>query len=159
MIKSISKSYGVPGCRLGVMASGDRETIGRIRKSVPVWNINSFGEFFLQIMDKYSKAYLRACDELAAERERFVTELKKLDIMEVYPSRANYVLCRLRALDSHKLTERLLSKYSIFIKDLSGKASMPKGQYIRLAIRNEENSRLTVALRDLHDRKASQKTA
>ena len=54
-MKSISKSYGVPGVRLGVLASGDTDTIAAMKKDVAIWNINSYGEFFLQIKEKYEK--------------------------------------------------------------------------------------------------------
>ena len=44
VVKSISKSYGIPGLRLGVAASGDTDLIGQLKKDVAIWNINSFGE-------------------------------------------------------------------------------------------------------------------
>ena len=52
VMKSISKSYGVPGLRLGVLASGDEEITAHLKKDVSIWNINSFAEFFLQIYSK-----------------------------------------------------------------------------------------------------------
>ena len=45
IVKSISKSYGVPGLRLGVLASGDVKMISELKKDVAIWNINSFAEF------------------------------------------------------------------------------------------------------------------
>lgn len=45
VIKSISKSYGVPGLRLGIMCSADVGLITRMKKAVSIWNINSFAEF------------------------------------------------------------------------------------------------------------------
>ena len=57
VVKSISKSYGVPGLRLGVIASADHDMIGRLKKDVAIWNINSFGEFYMQIYSKYEKNY------------------------------------------------------------------------------------------------------
>ena len=148
VIKSISKSYGVPGCRLGILATGNLILAGRLRKLIPVWNINSFGEFFLQIMDKYAKDYRAGCDALALERTRFADDLRALGIMDVYPSQANYLLCRLRTgYNSRELAEQLLSDYHILIKDLAGKDGLPQGQYIRLAVRDEiDNRRLVAAL-------------
>ncbi|MEJ1643739.1 aminotransferase class I/II-fold pyridoxal phosphate-dependent enzyme, partial [Escherichia coli] len=54
VIKSISKSYGVPGLRLGIAASSDKEIIAYLRKNMAIWNINSFAEFYLQIYSKYN---------------------------------------------------------------------------------------------------------
>ena len=52
VIKSISKSYGVPGIRLGILASADDDLITEMKKDVSIWNINSFGEFYMQIEEK-----------------------------------------------------------------------------------------------------------
>src|SRR5574344_892926 len=143
VIKSISKSYGVPGLRFGVLACGDADFVMKVRKTNAIWNINSFGEYFLQIYDKYSKTYAAACDSIAAERARFSAELAKLPSVHVFPSQANYVLCRLDGkTGAEKLTIQLLEKYSIFIKDLSSKHGFEKGQYIRLAVRNEEDDNM-----------------
>jgi histidinol-phosphate/aromatic aminotransferase/cobyric acid decarboxylase-like protein len=150
VIKSISKSYGVPGIRLGVLASGDTALVAAVRKLLPVWNINSLAEFFLQIADKYKSDYRSACDALAAERSRFAAGLKATGRLAVYPSQANYLLCRLTdGSTSRELATRLLDQKSIFIKDLSGKEGFPAtGQFIRLAVRKtEENDRLISAIR------------
>jgi histidinol-phosphate/aromatic aminotransferase/cobyric acid decarboxylase-like protein/choline kinase len=150
VIKSVSKSYGVPGIRLGIMASGDSALVSAVRKLLPVWNINSLGEFFLQIADKYKADYRLACDKLAAERARFAAALEATGRLAVYPSEANYLLCRTTDGTSSKdLATRLLDTNGIFIKDLAGKEGFPSGgQFIRLAVRKaEENDRLISALR------------
>ena len=64
VMKSISKSYGVPGLRLGVFASSDVDLIARIKKEVSIWNINSFAEFYLQIYGKYENDMLKRARSL-----------------------------------------------------------------------------------------------
>ena len=147
-MKSISKSYGVPGLRLGVLASGDEEIISHLKKDVSIWNINSFAEFFLQIYSKYDSDYKRSSAKFIAERERFRTELDAVPFLEVFDSQANYFLCRLTGtLTSAELAVRLLSDYGILIKDCSTKKGFEGRNYIRIAIRNrEDNSRLVKAL-------------
>ena len=95
MIKSISKSYGVPGLRLGVLATSDASLVQIIRKDVAIWNINSFAEYYMQIFGKYEKDYLEACQKFIAERERFYMELQKIPFLRVIPSQANYFLCEI----------------------------------------------------------------
>lgn len=90
VIKSISKSYGVPGLRLGVLATSDASLVQIIRKDVAIWNINSFAEYYMQIFGKYEKDYLEACQKFIAERERFYMELQKIPFLRVIPSQANY---------------------------------------------------------------------
>lgn len=150
VVKSISKSYGVPGLRLGVLASSDPAYISRIRKTNAIWNINSFGEYFLQIYDKYNKTYAAACDAISEERSRFIKRLSEIEEIKVFPSEANYVLCRLNGIKAGELTVSLLEKYNIFIKDLSSKKGFESGGYIRLAVRNkEDNDALIAALKDI----------
>lgn len=150
VVKSISKSYGVPGIRLGVLASGNTELIAKLKKEVPIWNINSLGENFLQIYEKYSKKYSEACLKIAGERKRFAGLLSTLKGVTVYKSQANYLLCRLEFLKATELTDILLSRYNIFIKDLSAKAGFPQGEFIRIAVRNRaDNDRLLAAMHDI----------
>ncbi len=148
VVKSISKSYGIPGFRLGIMASNNTDLVARIKKTNAIWNINSFGEYFFQIYEKYSKTYLASCDCIAEERSRFIGELEKIKGLKVYGSQANFVMVRLDCgVSSTDLTLKLLEEYNIFIKDLSGKKCFEKGGYIRLAVRNkEEDDRLLDAL-------------
>ncbi|MCF0197632.1 MAG: aminotransferase class I/II-fold pyridoxal phosphate-dependent enzyme, partial [Bacteroidaceae bacterium] len=68
VVKSISKSYGVPGLRLGVLASNDVALINRMKKDVAIWNINSFAEFYMQIFNKYEADYRLACRRFVTER-------------------------------------------------------------------------------------------
>ena len=148
VVKSISKSYGVPGLRLGVLATSNRSLMTNIRREVSIWNINSFGEFFLQIIGKYEKAYAQAMDAFREERSHFVKALENIPYLRVLPSEANYVLCEVKERYSpRELAVRLLREYGILIKDCSQKC---KGNYIRLAVRDtEDNNRLIEALKVL----------
>lgn len=149
VIKSISKSYGVPGLRLGALASSDMELISWIKKDVSIWNINSFAEFYLQIFGKYAKDYRKACYKFCQERSRFMGELNKISFIRVIPSQANYFLCELKGkYTSYELTEILLAKFNILIKDCGTKKAFANGNYVRIAVRDEkDNNRLVEALR------------
>jgi len=152
IIKSLSKSYGIPGIRLGALASGDEELIKQIRKNLSIWNINSFGEYFLQIIGKYQKEYRVSCEKIAAERTRFKSILDEIKSLRVYPSQANYFICKLNGISAPELTERLLDKHEIFIKDLSGKTGIPDDTFIRIAIRSkDDNNKLAACLKETLD--------
>ena len=150
VVKSISKSYGVPGLRLGVLASGDREFVATLKKAVSIWNINSFAEFFMQIFSKYENDYDRACGQFVSERKRFAECLEKIPFLRVVPSQANYFLCEVLDMGARELTERLLNSYDILIKDCSTKKGVEGKNYVRIAIRNSaDNDRLVKALEDI----------
>lgn len=154
VIKSISKSYGVPGLRLGILATANPSLMPHIRHTTPIWNINSFAEFFLQILGKYEQAYQQAMDDFREERTRFVARLQTIPYLRILPSEANYVLCEV--LPPHtprELAVQLLKQHNILIKDCSAKCH---GNYIRLAVRNTENNdRLLNALREPRDTPAT----
>ena len=139
VVKSISKSYGVPGIRLGILASGNTDMIGRLKKDVSIWNINSMAEFFMQILDKYKSDYTDSLRKIKEERSRFLNELCAIKNLKVYPSQANYFMCEiLDGISSEELAGRLL-KENILIKDLTGKIHNGK-QYIRIAIREKRRT-------------------
>lgn len=150
VMKSISKSYGVPGLRLGVMASGDTAAVSRMKKDVAIWNINSFAEFYMQIEEKYKKDYARSLGLLREERERFYRLLERIPEIRVIPSQANYMMAEIiNGMTSKELTKRLLLGHHIFIKDLSGKINRKNRQFVRIAVRNaQDNDRLGQALKD-----------
>ena len=150
VMKSISKSYGVPGLRLGILCSADKDLIARIKKEVSIWNMNSFAEFFMQIYNKYEKDYLRACDKFVAERADFEKQLRQIPFFHVMPSQANYFLCEV--LPPYKASEiviYMLKQHNILTRDCSLKPGLdPTKQYMRIAVRDhEDNTRLVEGLK------------
>jgi len=150
VVKSISKSFGVPGVRLGILCCSDAELLARVRKGLAIWNINSFGEFYLQIAEKYKGAYTSGLVAFRAERKRFVQELQNILGITVFPSQANYVMVELTGkYRSRELAETLLAQYNILIKDLSEKIPLER-QFARFSIRcTEDNNALLAALKEL----------
>ena len=140
VIKSISKSYGVPGLRLGILASGNNDIINILNNNLPVWNINSFAEYFLQIFNIYKKDYKNACINIKDERDRFYNELRNIKELYVYPSEANYFMIELKKGNSFELAEFLLNNKKILIKVLNGKNGFDSKEYIRIAIKDKEEN-------------------
>ena len=150
VMKSISKSYGVPGLRLGILASADKDLIARIKKDVSIWNLNSFAEFFMQIYNKHEKDYQRACDKFVKERADFYEKLCQIPFFRVMPSQANYFLCEvLPPYTASEIVIYMLKQHNILTRDCSLKTGLdPNKQYMRIAVRNhEDNTRLVEGLR------------
>ena len=148
VMKSISKSYGVPGLRLGVLAGVDTALLDKMKKDVAIWNINSFAEFYMQIFNKYESFYKSACEKFIAERNRFAERLSSIPYLRVIPSQANYFLCQVTdRYTSRQLTEKLLNEHNILIKDCDSKTGLEGKNFVRIAIRDEkDNNRLVDAL-------------
>ena len=152
VMKSISKSYGVPGLRLGILASADKELIARMKQEVSIWNLNSFAEFFMQIYNKYEKDYQRACQKFVDERQRFEASLRTIPFFRVMPSQANYFLCEvLPPYTASEIVINMLKQHNILTRDCSGKPGLnPDKQYMRIAVRNtKDNTQLVEGLRQI----------
>ena len=148
VMKSISKSYGIPGIRLGILASADKELIQRIKKEVSIWNLNSFAEFFMQIYNKHEK---KACRKFVTERASFEKALQQIPFLHVMPTQANYFLCEvLPPYSANEIVIYMLKHHNILTRDCSKKTGLnPNKQYMRIAIRNhEDNNKLVKALKD-----------
>jgi len=144
VVKSISKSYGVPGLRLGIVATSNSNLISMIKKDVSIWNINSFGEYYLQIYDKYKKAYTHALTEIKNARKIFLDKLNKIEEFRVIPSQANYFTIELNKGNSKEFCAKMLDHYNIFIKDLTSKINLENREFIRVAVRNTEDNELFI---------------
>ncbi len=151
VMKSISKSYGVPGVRLGILACGNETQARLIQSRLSIWNINSFGEFFLQIAEKYQKEYREGCRKMAAARARFFSGLKTIPFLDPFPSEANYILCRVKKpFDTQKLCVKLWLEMKCLVKDCSMKKGFEGKPFVRLAVKSvEENDVLLKELAHL----------
>ena len=95
------------------------------------------------------KDYKESLVKIRNARKIFVSELEKTSGIRTIASQANYVMLEITCgLTAKELTKTLLINYNLFIKDLSSKIKLENKQYIRVAVRNEEdNARLVDALR------------
>lgn len=153
IVKSISKSYGVPGVRLGIIATSNFELLQNIIKEVSIWNINSFGEYYMQIYGKYEKIYKNSLEKIRSAREIFINELREIKELQVFDSQANYILIKiLEKYSSEELAKILLNNYEIYIKDLKGKAGIDDN-FIRIAVRDTEDNKYCInALKEIFER-------
>ena len=153
VMKSISKSFGVPGIRLGILASADKELIAGMKKQVSIWNLNSFAEFFMQIYNKYEKDYKTACGKFLEERADFEQKLRGISYLRVMHSQANYFLCEiLPPYTANEVVLYMLKHHNILTRDCSNKPGLDGRQYMRIAVRNhEDNTRLVEGLKELEN--------
>lgn len=150
IVKSLSKSLGIPGVRLGYVASNNLELVAEINSKIPIWNANSTAEYFLEIILKHRKSLAESFQLTVKDRDELADGLSRLSCVErVYSSGADFLLVKLN-LEKGRLREirsRLLHDWQIYIKDVSSKF-FDHSTYVRLAIRlPKENKKLLEALR------------
>jgi len=140
VIRSIGKSYGVPGCRLGILAGSDTNLIQKIQETMPVWNISSFGEFFLQIFHRFDKDYKISLDKIISQREYLFEELEKVPFLRPIQSAANYILCEVLKPHNSSELSKLAIKKGMLIKDCSDKKGFENTSFIRVTVRDQKDN-------------------
>ncbi len=149
IIKSLSKSLGVPGIRLGYAYSCNAELMAFFHDRIPIWNMNSFAEHYLEIILKHRNALAASFVRTARDRAAFFRRLSECPLVgQVFAGGGNFLLLRLKegAPTADRLLRELLSNHSIYVKDVTDKFRNGN-QYLRFAVRvPEENERLLAAL-------------
>jgi histidinol-phosphate/aromatic aminotransferase/cobyric acid decarboxylase-like protein len=149
VLKSLSKCLGVPGLRLGLLYTADQALLDHCARQVPIWNMNSMAEFFLEVLLKHRRTLAQSFRQTMADRDEFAVALAAVPAVEhVFDSAANFLLVRLAGgrRGAATLGERLLADHAIYVKDVSSR--FPDGHgYWRVAVRlPEENRRLLTLL-------------
>ena len=137
ILVSLSKSHGVGGLRIGLMASADTAEIARVRRRVPIWNVNAFAEAYLRLFNAYRQDYVASCRLVHAETQALRAGLEAIDGLTVHPTDANFVFCRIdpEIGTAPDLVSHLLAAEGIYVKDCSGKVMADAGQYLRISSR------------------------
>ena len=146
VIRSLGKSHGIAGLRLGVLATSNADLLNEVRAQLPVWNINAPAEHFLQLLDGSRQDYERSCRAVAEERDWVSGSLADLGLGMVLDSGANFVTFVLDGqVRSYTVAARMLRK-GFLVKDLSAKRGI-ECQALRLAVRDRhDNERVVEAM-------------
>ncbi len=152
VIKSMSKSYGCPGVRLGYLYTCNSRWYQDILQQIPIWNTNSVAEFMLEIFLKYKNELKCSFEYSKKDRETFRRTLSQLPfIEEVYPSQSHHILVKWKegVGKPHEILDALLNEYAILVKDVSHKFK-DGDTYFRLAVRlPQENHKLVKRLKKI----------
>ena len=144
----MSKTYGLPGVRLGFIYSCNKKLISNISLKVPIWNLNSMAEFFMEIILKNKRALESSIEKTKIDRDRFINSLNELEFVEkAYNSGANFVLfktnSKLKLID---LIDNLIQNHSIYIKDVSNKFNSKINTYFRVAVRTPKDNNMLIKI-------------
>lgn len=150
MIRSLSKEFGVPGLRLGYIASSNEEFVKQMRNRCPIWNINSLAEAFLEMFPRYHSDYIDSCELIQRDRDNIYERIRQIPYLKAYKPSANFIFAQVQGdMTSAELRERLFLDYGLLIKDCSNKTGLEDKNYIRISVRKPlDNDRLIKALLD-----------
>ena len=143
ILKAFTKSFAVPGLRLGYALCSDSSFMALMSEKTSCWNVSVPAQ-----AAGYAaigcRAWLEdAVKNIGKERERVASVLSTLYI-KVYPGEANFLLLY----SEIDLYNKLLEK-GILVRDCSNYQGLRKG-FIRIAIRRpEENDQLLAAMKEV----------
>lgn len=145
-LRAFTKTFAIPGIRLGYMVSRDRGLLEGIRKHLPEWNVSRIAERTGEAASKVlaETDYLeRSVRMIREERTYLRGELIRCGI-RVYTGDANYLLIR----SVPDLYDRLLGK-GIMIRRCANFSGLDE-TYFRIAVRrHEDNETLIKAIGEI----------
>lgn len=154
IFKSLGKIYGVCGLRLGYMLTSDHELIRDVRRCLPIWNVNTLGEYFITRLMGLQIEAERSWRKIRRDRDQLFELLSTISGMTVLRPHANFVFCRLPPdwPDGPILAERVLADHSILVRHNGGKTMHDGIRYLRVAARSPpENERLVACIQEAAD--------
>lgn len=149
LLRSISKEFGIPGLRLGYLASSNIDFVTAMRRYCTIWNINGLAEVFLELFPKYQDSYSESCKLVRRDCDDLYEALRAVPFLKPYKPRANFVFAQVddNTMTSQQLKETLFLEHRILIKDCSNKTGLENGNYVRISARTpSDNQQLLDAL-------------
>jgi len=149
IIKSLGKSFGIPGLRLGYGACGNPDIVKTLRRELPIWNVNSFAQYFIEILKDYMSEYKESCRKTMIVARKLFDCLSCLECLRPYLSSCNFMLCEITGnAGASDLAKYLFDNHRILIGDCSAKVGL-NDRFVRIAARTKaENERLIEAVKE-----------
>lgn len=143
VLRTPTKSYAIPGVRLGYLMTSDTELLERMSERGQCWNVSVPAQMAGIAAMECGEWLCGSAKRIAAERERLRRELTALGL-EVYPGQANFLL-----IYSEKELVKPLAGMGCQLRDCSNFVGLTRG-YFRAAVRTpDENDRLLAAVREV----------
>ncbi len=149
VLSSLSKSLGVPGLRLGCVHAPAGDFLDAVREDLPIWNINSFAERFVEFLLRRRGAWSASIQTTRASRDDLMARLTASAATDrVFDSQANFILCKLNAPAEAReaIFDALVDDHDLYLKDVSGR--FPEaGVWARIGVRTPaDHTRLIAGL-------------
>ena len=143
VLRSLTKSFGIPGIRIGYGAAS-KQIVEILQKIKIPWSINSLAQD-AGVAALKNKSHLTKSKEIIKKESQFIkNKIAKLDGYECQNSSTNFILIKTKQ-DSKKIQNQLL-KQNILIRDCKNFRGLDN-HFIRIAIKShKDNLKLVTAL-------------
>jgi histidinol-phosphate/aromatic aminotransferase/cobyric acid decarboxylase-like protein len=145
IIKSMSKDFGIAGIRAGYCVM-DKQKVETLLKNGYLWNVNGLTEFFFNLYseEKFMLEYEKVRVKYIKYTNEFIKQLKAIEKIKVYPSKANFVLVELpEQIKSQTFVKDLLIDSGIYFRSCDDKKGL-EGNFVRIASRDREQNDVIV---------------
>ncbi len=109
---------GLAGLRFGFAATGG-EIIHELSKLRLPYNINSLTCASIEVMADNLDCFRKHADNIITNRDELISELEKLDGIQIFPSSTNFILLRLLGGSSAECF-KYLQQHKVLVKDFDG---------------------------------------
>lgn len=141
-IHSFTKTYSVPGLRLGYI-TGHPDLTAILRRHLHPWSVSSLaieaGKYLLQHDELISKPDL-------PEAQRLYRQLRKIPGISVHPTKTNFMLCKIEHVHAITLKEHLIQEHRMLIRDASNFHGLTPHHFRISAQTPAENDALVMAI-------------
>ena len=151
VLRSLTKSWRIPGLRFGFLATAG--PIRELERMQPPWSINGIVHAWARefLREEHRIEYLASLRTLVKLGHDLEAGLRLIPEIKVHPSAANFVLLELT--DSSFDADRIyveLGCRGILVRVCDSFYGMPRGRFVRVAVRTaEENERLVSLLSEI----------
>jgi threonine-phosphate decarboxylase len=142
LVKSLTKTYSIPGLRLGYIISQE-QNIQAIQLAKMPWSVNTMaieaGKFIVENASDIALPLKR----LLADTSDLISSLQQIENIEVYPTTTNFFLCQTKVKTAAALKKYLLNTHQLLIRDASNFKGLSP-QYFRIAAQTPEQNQLLI---------------
>lgn len=148
VIRAFTKTFAIPGVRLGYLVCENRRLLERIRRQLPEWNLSCFAQTAGCVCAEQTEFVRTSAAYIKAERKFLTDELCRMGI-KVYQGEGNFILF----FSELPLYDALLKK-GILIRDCKNFRGLSEG-FFRIAVkRRKENEILLKEIGELRWRES-----
>lgn len=145
LLHSFSKTYGVPGLRLGYI-TGHPNTIQLLRSLRHPWAVSSLAIEAGLFLLRQGEPAVPNLEAYLIETERLRGNLRQIAGLRVFETKTNYMLCELEDVSATELKRHLVHDHGILIRDCTNFQGLSNHFFRVAAQRSEENDALVAAI-------------
>ncbi|MBI1953160.1 MAG: threonine-phosphate decarboxylase [Candidatus Omnitrophica bacterium] len=150
VLRSLTKSFALPGLRIGYLAA-EPGMAAALAQEQPPWSLNALAAGLGPWLLEQSGHLAESRRELTKLRLELLEDLRSVPGLRIHPSEANFFLCELTDPElSTREIRQALEGQGILIRTCDDFTGLTPGRFFRVAVKpRRENERLITAMKGL----------